>query len=115
MWRRHIDFFVDFRTPPTEVIDRGQARAARDPMQRMAREPEPHVLFFGVRDSFAHVRRSATGSTDLSVDDPTDSAVRVRIWYAMRRAGIPLSIPASTIFLTHETPERDGAQAVAAS
>jgi CRP-like cAMP-binding protein len=32
--------------------------------------------------------------------------VRVRMWFALRRAGIAMSIPASTIFLTHETPER---------
>ena len=64
------------------------------------------ALFFGVRDSFAHycVRYWLD---DLGVDDPTDSAVRIRIWFALRRAGIPLSIPASSIFLTHETPERE--------
>jgi hypothetical protein len=33
--------------------------------------------------------------------------VRIRIWFALRRAGIAMSIPASTVFVTHETPERD--------
>jgi len=31
--------------------------------------------------------------TDLAVDDPTNSIVRTRIYFALRRAGIPLSIP----------------------
>jgi CRP-like cAMP-binding protein len=104
--RRQIDFFVDFRTSPTDVITAVESALRRDPVKTMASEPAPHVLFIGVRDSFAHycVRYWLT---DLAVDDPPDSACRTRIWFALRRAGIPMSIPASSIFLTHETPERD--------
>jgi CRP-like cAMP-binding protein len=60
----------------------------------------------GIRDSYAHyvVRYWLT---DLAVDDPPDSATRVRIWFALRRANIPMSIPASTVFLTPDTPERE--------
>lgn len=105
-WRRQLEFFVDFRTPPTDVIDAVEAALKTDPVPRMAAQPAPQCLFFGVRESFAHyiVRYHLA---DLSVDDPTDSAVRVRVWYALRRAGISMSIPASTIFLTHETQERE--------
>jgi len=105
LWRRHVDFFVDFRTPPTQVIDAVTA-ALQDPVDRMATQPAPHVLFFGVRDSFANYA-VRYWLADLAADDGTDSAVRVRIWFALRRAGIPLSIPASAIFLTHDTPERE--------
>jgi small-conductance mechanosensitive channel/CRP-like cAMP-binding protein len=110
--RRTVDFFVDFRTPPTEVIAAVEQSLRRDPVPRMATEPAPHVLFFGIRDSFAHyiVRYWLT---DLAVDDPPDSAVRVRVWYALERAGIPLSIPANTVFLTHNTEERDARKAAA--
>ncbi|HTL87560.1 MAG TPA: mechanosensitive ion channel family protein [Acidimicrobiia bacterium] len=103
--RRQIDFFVDFRTPPTDVIGTVESALRKDPVQHMATEPAPHVLFFGLRDSFAHycVRYWLT---NLASDDPPDSATRIRIWYALRRAGIPLSIPASTVFLTPDTPER---------
>lgn len=105
-WRRQLEFFVDFRTPPTDVIDAVETALRTDPVARMATQPAPQCLFFGVRESFAHylVRYHLA---DLAVDDPTDSAVRVRVWYALRRAGIPMSIPASTVFLTHETPERE--------
>jgi small-conductance mechanosensitive channel/CRP-like cAMP-binding protein len=105
MSRRQVDFFVDFRTPPTEVIGAVERALQADPVPLMAREPAPMALFFGVRDSYAHycVRYWLE---DLAADDPTDSAVRVRVWFALRRANIPLSIPASSIFLTHETPER---------
>ena len=33
--------------------------------------------------------------------------MRVRIWFALRRASIKMSIPASTVFLTPDTPERE--------
>lgn len=104
--RRQVDFFIDFRTPPTDVIDAVERALRADPVPRMASDPAAMVLFIGVRDSYAHycVRYWLD---DLAVDDPTDSAVRIRVWYALRRAGIPMSIPASSIFLTHETEERE--------
>ena len=106
LWRRRVDFFVDFRTPPTEVIAAVKAALHGDPVELMSSQPEPQVLFIGVHDSFAAycVRYWLK---DIGTDDPTDSEVRVRIWFALRRANIPLSIPASTVFLTHETPERE--------
>jgi len=106
MSRRQIEFFVDFRWSPTEVIDAVESALRKDPVPCMATEPPPHVLMMGVRDSYAqYVVRYWL--TDVAADDPTDSAVRIRVWFAMRRAGISLSIPASSIFLTHETPERE--------
>jgi CRP-like cAMP-binding protein len=44
--------------------------------------------------------------TDPGVDDPTDSAVRTRIVSALKRASIPLSIPAHALFITSDTSER---------
>jgi small-conductance mechanosensitive channel len=110
MSRRHIEFFVDFRWSPSEVIDTIETALRKDPVPRMALDPAPTVVMMGVRDSYAqYVARYWL--TDLAVDDPTDSAVRIRIWFALRRAGISMSIPASTVFLTHETPERESRKA----
>ncbi|MBA3393395.1 MAG: mechanosensitive ion channel, partial [Deltaproteobacteria bacterium] len=103
--RRQIDFYVDFRTSPNDVISSIESSLRRDPVQRMATDPPPHVLFMAIKDSYAHYC-ARYWLTDLAVDDPPDSAVRTRIWYALRRAGIPLSIPASTVFLTPDTQER---------
>jgi CRP-like cAMP-binding protein len=72
----------------------------------MAIDPPPHCLFMGIKDSYAHYA-ARYWLTDLAVDDPPDSATRVRIWFALRRASIPMSIPASTVFLTPDTPERE--------
>jgi small-conductance mechanosensitive channel/CRP-like cAMP-binding protein len=103
--RRQVDFFVDFRTSPTEVIGAVESALRADPVPRMARDPQPTALFVGVRDSYAHycVRYWLE---DLAVDEGTDSAVRIRVWFALRRADIPMSIPASSVFVTQETAER---------
>ncbi len=108
--RRTVEFNVDFRTPPTDVITAVEAALRKDPVQRMATEPPPHVLFHGVKDSYGlYIVRYWLD--DLAVDDPPDSDVRTRIWYALTRAGIPLSIPASAVFLTNESDARDDRKA----
>jgi small-conductance mechanosensitive channel len=104
-WRKDIDFYVDFRTAPNEVIDTVREALRTNPVPRMADEPPPQVLFFGLRDSVAWYR-ARYWVTDLAVDEPTDSHVRTRIYYALRRAGITFSIPAQTIFLTNEDEAR---------
>jgi small-conductance mechanosensitive channel/CRP-like cAMP-binding protein len=103
--RRQVEFFVDFRTPPTEVIRAVERALQGAEIPNVAASPPPQVLFFGMRDSVAQylVR---FWIVDLAIDEPPESAVRVRLWYALRRAGIPLAIPASAVFLTAETDER---------
>jgi CRP-like cAMP-binding protein len=103
--RRSFDLFVDFRTAPTEVIAAVERELATDPVPNMATEPPPQCLFTGVRDSYA-VYTVRYWLTDLAVDEPTDSAVRIRAYFALRRAGIALSIPAQALFVTAESEER---------
>jgi small-conductance mechanosensitive channel/CRP-like cAMP-binding protein len=108
--RRRVDFFVDFRTPPTEVIAAAEAALRKDPVDGMSTEPVPHVVFMGIRDSYAHYQ-TRYWLYDIERDDGTDSRVRVRIYFALRRAGIALAIPASAVFVTQETPEREARKA----
>ena len=52
----------------------------------MATDPPPHVLMMGVRDSYAqYVVRYWLN--DLAIDDPTDSTVRIRVWFAANILG----------------------------
>jgi small-conductance mechanosensitive channel len=104
-WRKQVDFFVDFRTPPTDVIGTVRRALLGDPVANMVTAPAPQVLFMSIRDSFAHfcVRY---WTDDIASDEPTDSEVRVRIYYALARANINLSIPAHALFVTQETVER---------
>lgn len=103
--RRDIDFYVDFRTAPNEVIDVVRQSLISNPVPRMSEKPEVQVLFFGVRESVAWYR-VRYWLTDLAVEDPTDAEVRTRVYYALRRAGITFSIPAQTLFITSEDEAR---------
>jgi small-conductance mechanosensitive channel/CRP-like cAMP-binding protein len=104
-WRRSLELFVDFRTPPTRVIEAVQSGLRADPPPSCARDPQPHVLFAGVRDSYA-VYWVRYWLHDFTSDDGSDSEVRTRVYFIMRRAGIPFSIPAQALFITQETAER---------
>jgi small-conductance mechanosensitive channel len=106
MW---VYFNVDFRHPPSRVIDVVRDALCAAPIEGVARDPLPSVICFDLakdgRDSFGYyaVRYFLT---DLANDDPTSSNVRRRVYTALRRAGIPLARPARTLFVT---PEEDAA------
>jgi small-conductance mechanosensitive channel/CRP-like cAMP-binding protein len=104
--RQWVYFNVDFRYPPTDVIDAVEAALRAEPIPNVALEPAPHCLVVDFKESFARYA-ARYWLTDLALTDPTDSIVRARIHFAMRRAGIPLSIPAQSIFITEETESRE--------
>src|SRR5262245_43285507 len=108
--RRQVDFYIDFRTTPTHVIQTIETTLRHDPPANVALDPAPHALLLTLKDSVAHYA-VRYWLTDLFPDEPTDSDVRVRVWFALRRAGISLAIPAASIFLTQESPERDSRKA----
>jgi CRP-like cAMP-binding protein len=49
--------------------------------------------------------------SNLAADDATDSILRTRVYFALKRARIPLSIPAHALFLTEESKEREAGKA----
>jgi len=103
--RRWIHFSVDHRFAPTTVIGAVTDALRREPIPDVAPEPAPNVVLVGFRDSFAEYA-VRYWLTNLFADDPTDSTIRSRIWFALKRAGIPLSIPAQTVFVTPEDEAR---------
>lgn len=48
--RRQVEFFVDFRTPPTEVIRAVERSLQGSSIANVADSPPPRVLFFGVKE-----------------------------------------------------------------
>jgi small-conductance mechanosensitive channel/CRP-like cAMP-binding protein len=103
--RQWVYFNVDFRFEPSRVIDAVTAALNAEPIPNIAREPAPHCLMFDFKDSYA-TYAARYWLTDLALTDPTDSVVRTRIYAALNRAGIPLSIPAHSLFLTEEDESR---------
>ncbi len=99
MW---VHFNVDFRYAPSRVIEVVTKALHGSPIERVADDPKPNVVCLDIardgKDSFG-LYAVRYWLTDLAVDDPTSSAVRARIYAALRRAGIPLARPTLSVFV----------------
>lgn len=105
MW---LYFSVDFRKSPSEVIEVVDAALQGAPMANVAADPRPHCICMDLgrenRDSYA-IYAVRYWLTDLAADDPTSSAVRTRVYAALKRAHIPLAIGAATRFVSNDDDE----------
>jgi small-conductance mechanosensitive channel len=110
MW---LYFNVDFRFPPSRVIDVIRDALHASTIPGVAADPPPSVICYDFardgRDSFAYYA-VRYWLTDLPNDDPTSSRVRSVVFAALRRADIPLARPSRTLFV--EAEENDAARAV---
>lgn len=103
--RRWVYFNVDFRFPPSDVT-RVVIEALRGVViERVATDPKPDCILMDLNESYGRYA-VRYWLTDLAVDDPTDAVIRTRVYFALRRAGIPLSMPAHAVFLTEDSTER---------
>jgi len=103
--RLWVYFQVDFRYSPTAVIEIVENALCAELIPNIAASPSPNCIVMDFKESYASYA-VRYWLTDLAVDDPTNSIVRTRIYFALRRAGIPLSIPAHTIFVTDDNQKR---------
>jgi small-conductance mechanosensitive channel/CRP-like cAMP-binding protein len=103
--RQWVYFNVDFRYSPADVIDAVETALRAEPIPNIAAEPAPNCVMMDFKESYGSYA-VRYWLTDLAVDDPTNSIVRTRVYYALRRAGIPLSIPAHALFVTEEEQSR---------
>ena len=105
MW---VFFNVDFRHAPGEVIRVVDEALRSANIECVAAEPAPHCVCMDLaadgRDSFARYA-ARYWLTDLLHDDATSSVVRAWIHAALSRAGIPLAVPAGTVFLSQDDPD----------
>lgn len=106
MW---VYFCVDFRFSPGEVIRVVNTALQAAPITGVEAEPPAHCICHDLareqRDGYV-LYAARYWLTDLARDDPTSSDVRERIFSALRRADIPLAIPAAALFMSQETSER---------
>jgi small-conductance mechanosensitive channel/CRP-like cAMP-binding protein len=103
--RQWVYFNVDFRYAPADVIDAVEKALQAEPIPNIALEPAPHCLVIEFMGSYARYA-ARYWLTDLALTDPTDSVVRSRIYFALRRVDIPLSIPARSLFITEDDSQR---------
>ena len=86
--RRWVWFNVDFRVPPTEVMRVVTDALTAEPVAGSAADPPPNVVLMAFKESYCSYA-ARYWLTDLAKDDPTDSLVRCRIYFALQRAGHP--------------------------
>ena len=103
--RQWVYFNADFRYAPSDVIDTVETALRAEPMPNVAVEPPPNCVLMDFKESYGSYA-VRYWLTDLALDDPTNSIVRSRIYFSLRRAGVPLSIPAQSVFITQEGEER---------
>lgn len=104
--RRWIYFNIDFRYTPDEVMGCVNDALQANPIPNVAADPKIHTILMDFKDSYC-TYAVRYWLTDLAADDPTDSNVRIRIYYALKRANIPLSIPAHSVFVTELNNKRE--------
>jgi small-conductance mechanosensitive channel/CRP-like cAMP-binding protein len=105
-WRRWVWFNVDFRHQPSDVIEAVEAALRSAPIANVAADPPPNCVCMEIADSQCKYA-VRYWLTDPQPDDPTDSIVRTRVFFALARARIKLSMPAHAIFVTQESEQRD--------
>src|ERR1700692_4930232 len=90
--RQWVYFAVDLTQSPTRVIETVETALRAEPIRCVAATPDIHCLItdYKKRDGIDAVR---CWRTDLSQPYPTDALIRARIYAALQRADIPLSIP----------------------
>ena len=103
--REWVYFNVDFRFLPSTVIDVVQTALCAEPIPNVATDPLPNCVFMDFKDSYGSYA-VRYWLTDLSQDAPTNSVVRERIFFALKRANIAISIPAQMLFITEDDQSR---------
>lgn len=103
--RQWVYFNVDFRYPPADVIYWVEKALQAEPIPDVAATPPPHCLSTDIHESYI-TYAARYWLKDLAATDPTNSIVRTRVYAALKRGGIPLSIPAQTLFITEDDAAR---------
>lgn len=105
LWRRWVYFNVDFRFQPSDVIEVVNEALRSATIEQVATEPRANCVLMELHESYGRYA-VRYWLNDLAVDDPTDSAVRTCVYFALKRADIPLSMPAQALFVTEDSADR---------
>ena len=91
-----VRFNVYYDRAPNEVVSAVEQCLRDDPPPNVAAEPASSCVLLEIREGCA-VYAARYWLTDVSCSESTDSAVRTRLYYALSRAGVKLSIPAHAV------------------
>jgi small-conductance mechanosensitive channel len=104
-WRRWVRFRLPFDAPPVEVMRISMDAVLHEPIEYVAKDPSPDCLLLSLEDGVA-VYALRYYLEDFIQDDATDSAVRLRLLYALRRAGFEPALPSRQVRVTDSSAEK---------
>jgi small-conductance mechanosensitive channel/CRP-like cAMP-binding protein len=106
MW---VYFCVDFRFSPADVTSTVNKSLAAAPISGVSSNPPANCICYDLarenRDGYV-LYAVRYWNEDMWRTDSTSSDVRERVYSALKRADIPLAIPAAALFLSEENSER---------
>ena len=108
-WRRWVYFNASFDHSPTEIMEAVRVALTYAPIDQVAIDPAPQCILMDLSDSGCRYA-VRYWLTDPGADDPTDSAVRARVYFALKRLSISFSLPSHNVFLhdlTNQTREAE--------
>jgi small-conductance mechanosensitive channel/CRP-like cAMP-binding protein len=100
-WRRSINFNISYKYLTGIVIDVVQEAIRDGNVKNVSNNPKANCILTDLNSSLANYTLRYW-LTDIEADSSTDSAVRIRIYAALQRAGIEFSEPVQDIYLTHK-------------
>jgi small-conductance mechanosensitive channel/CRP-like cAMP-binding protein len=106
-WRRFVYFFVDAEHSPTEIIAAIDTALQSLPIACVALEPRAHCLFMDVTEGGTAKYAVRYWLTDIAKDSPTDSVIRSRVHFALKRIGISFSSSPTHVLLTQTAESRE--------
>ena len=109
-WRHWVRFRLAFSAPPAEVMQLALQALRAEPVPGVASAPAPDCVLVAMEDGTA-LYALRYWLTDFVNDDATDSAVRLRLLYALRRAGFEPAMPAQQVTLQQASAEGEQAEA----
>jgi CRP-like cAMP-binding protein len=103
--RRWVSFDVDLETTPSDVISAVDDALQAMPIEHVASEPKAHCVLV---EMVGQTGKYAVGYwlTELAKDAVTDSTVRVRIYFALKREGIAFAASSHAVQLSQSTESR---------
>jgi small-conductance mechanosensitive channel len=110
-WRRWIWFEVGTEVAPGKVIAAAEQALAAAELPGVVHDPRPNCVLMEIRgDDCRYALRYWL--SEPAHDDAVDSAVRLHVLAALRRAGIELAIPA---YVVHEVLENESRRSALAA
>ncbi|MCS6885354.1 MAG: mechanosensitive ion channel family protein [Acidobacteriota bacterium] len=101
--RRWIYFNVDIEHSPTEVIECVDEALQFTNIEAVADKPKIHTILMDFKEGYARYC-VCYWLTNLAVDDLTDSLIRTRIYFALKRAGMSLVEPSYRLSIKRGEP-----------